>query len=275
MSKHKETKLEWFYRVVIPKATSVGASVVVIGALFKIMHYPGAGIMLSVGLITESVIFLFGVFQPAPPPEAHYDWSKVYPELAEEAAPALPSKKGAVKEAPGKGVVALGAIDKMLEESSLGPDVFKNFGAGMKNLNETVSKIKDVSNVAVASDDYARSLQLATKNITELNKAYSTTVSAMNEMSDSSKNAKEYHAQVQVITKNLGALNAVYEMELKDANSHLKAMNKFYGNLTTAMDSMSEASKESQQFKTQVSQLTTNLSSLNKVYGNMLTAMKG
>ena len=54
----KETKLEWFYRVVIPKATSVGAAVVVVGALFKIEHLPGAGVMLAVGLLTEAAIFL-------------------------------------------------------------------------------------------------------------------------------------------------------------------------------------------------------------------------
>jgi len=274
MSKRKETKTEWVYRVVIPKATSVGAAVVVIGALFKIMHYPGAGLMLSVGLITESVIFLLGAFQPAPPPEAHYDWSKVYPELEEEGAQKLPSKKqnGST---PEKGLALLGSMDKMLAEANIGPDVFKSFGSGMKNLNESVNKMRDISNVAVASDDYARSLQLATKNVGDLNKAYSSTVSAMGSMAESAKDAKEYHAQVQVITKNLGALNAVYEMELKDANSHLKAMNKFYSNLTTAMDSMAEASKESKQFKDQMSQLTTNLSSLNKVYGNMLTAMRG
>ncbi len=59
-----ETKLEWFYRVVIPKATSVGAAVVVVGALFKIEHLPFAGEMLTVGLLTEAFIFLLGLFQP-------------------------------------------------------------------------------------------------------------------------------------------------------------------------------------------------------------------
>ena len=94
-------------------------------------------------------------------------------------------------------------------------------------------------------------------------------------MADATKDTKDYHAQVQTITKNLGALNAVYEMELKDANSHLKAMNKFYSNLTVAMESMSDASKESKVFKEQMTSLTSNLTQLNKVYGNMLSAMKG
>ncbi len=270
MSKKQETKLDYAYRVIVPKVTSVGAALVVVGALFKIMHWPGAGEMLTVGLLTEAALFLMGAFQPAPPPEAHYEWEKVYPELSEGQPGNLPAKRDT-----GKGGAALVGIDKMLSESNLNTEVFKNFGSGMRSLNESVSQMKDLSNVALASDGYARSLQLATKSMADLNKAYSSTVSAMSEMSESTKDAKEYHSQIQVITKNLGALNAVYEMELKDANSHLKAMNKFYGNLTTAMDSMADASKESKQFKNQMSTLTSNLSSLNQVYGNMLTAMKG
>jgi hypothetical protein len=64
---------------------------------------------------------------------------------------------------------------------------------------------------------------------------------------NATKDAKEYHGQVQNITKNLGALNAVYEMELQDANNHLKAMNKFYANLTNAMQTMSEEKETSQE----------------------------
>jgi len=270
MGKKRESKLDYVYRVIVPKVTSVGAALVVVGALFKIMHWPGAGQMLTVGLLTEAALFLMGAFQPAPPPEAHYEWEKVYPELAENHPGSLPAKKSDTS----KSVAALAGVDKMLAEANLNTEVFKNFGVGMKTLNESVSKMKDVSNVAVASNEYSKSLQTATRNISDLGKAYSTTVSAMGAMSESAKDAKEYHSQVQVMTKNLGALNAVYEMELKDANSHLKAMNKFYSNLTTAMEGMADASKESQNFKNQMSQLTTNLSSLNKVYGNMLTAMK-
>ena len=97
----------------------------------------------------------------------------------------------------------------------------------------------------------------------------------MSGMASAATDAKEYHAQVQSITKNLGSLNAVYEMELSDANNHLKAMNKFYSNLSSAMENMSEASKDTEQFKKQLSQLSGNLTQLNTVYGNMLNAMKG
>ena len=66
----------------------------------------------------------------------------------------------------------------------------------------------------------------------------------------------------------------MYEMELKDANSHIKAMNQFYSNLTVAMGNMDEASKNSETFKQELTKLTGNLTSLNGVYGNMLAAMR-
>lgn len=273
MSK-QETKLEWFYRVVVPKATSLGAAVVVLGALFKIQHYKGAGAMLMIGLITESFIFLMGVFQPSPPPEAHYEWEKVYPELEMDNPTPRPTGKPTSIPQDTKTLSKIALLEKSLADA-VSPDSVKNLGTGMQKLTQTVGQIKDVTNTAVASEQYTKSLNLATKSMGDLNKAYANTVNAMSSMANATKDAKEYHAQVQTITKNLGALNAVYEMELKDANSHLKAMNKFYSNLTVAMESMSEASKESSVFRDQMKSLTGNLTQLNKIYGNMLSAMKG
>ena len=62
---------------------------------------------------------------------------------------------------------------------------------------------------------------------------------------------------------------------MKDANSHVKAMNKFYQNLTEAMEGMTKASENSKSFADELTKLTGNISSLNRVYGNMLTAMRG
>lgn len=269
---HQETGNERFNRVVVPKITAVGAAVVIVGALFKLMHWPGSSVMLIVGLGTEAALFLLGVVAPTPPPEKHYNWENVYPELLDEDAKPVAKPAKAVK---GNGGASLVAIDKMIEDAKLTPDAFKNFGSGMQKLNTSVGQMKDISNTAAASAEYSKSLQVATQSMQTLNKSFGATVQTMNQMANASKDAKEYHTQIQNVSKNLGALNAVYEMELKDANSHLKAMNKFYGNLSTAMTNMSEASKESSQFKTQMSSLTGNLTKLNGIYGNMLSAMKG
>ena len=141
----------------------------------------------------------------------------------------------------------------------------ESLGKGMRNMADSASKMSNLTNAAVATNEYAQNVQSASKSLLEMNKSYSTTVNAMSEMASASRDAKDYHAQVQNVTKNLSALNAVYEMELKDANSHVKAMNKFYQNLTEAMEGMTKASENSKSFADELTKLTGNISSLNRV----------
>lgn len=269
MSKNKGGFKELFYTSIMPKIYGIGAAVVIIGAMFKILHYPGADLMLVVGLTTEAVIFFFSSFEPK---HNDPDWSKVYPELSEDYEGATGVMRRPSED--NNGSVAK-KLDHMLESSKIGPELIDSLGKGMRSLSESATKISTLGNASLATEEYASNVKAASKSLVDMNKSYATTVNAMSEMANASKDAKEYHSQVQNVTKNLGALNAVYEMELQDTNSHLKAMNKFYANMSTAMENMTEASKESEQFKGELSKLTGNLTSLNRVYGSMLTAMKG
>ncbi|MFN3588793.1 MAG: gliding motility protein GldL [Spirosomataceae bacterium] len=262
----------FFWDKFIPFFYSVGASVVILGALGKIMHYDWASWMLPVGLGTEAVIFLVYALQAFLRPDKSYAWEKVYPELADEFQGELP-KRATVTSTAGIGLTA--KMDDMLANAKITPDIFDNLKAGIQNLTTTASKLADVSDAASASNEYAKNLKIASQKVSEMNSAYGVAVSAMNTMADATKDAQEYRAQFAKITQNMGALNAVYELELQDTNKHLKAMNAFYGNLSTAMQHMADASKDTQQFKNELGKLTTNLSSLNQVYGSMLTAMKG
>src|SRR6187551_1804998 len=81
MSKKKGGFVELLYKTIMPKVYGIGAAVVIIGALFKILHLTGADEMLMIGLTTEAVIFFLSAFEP---PHQEPDWSKVYPELGEE-----------------------------------------------------------------------------------------------------------------------------------------------------------------------------------------------
>jgi len=263
--RHEPKGLDKFEITVMPKIYGIGAAVVIVGALFKIMHWPFAGPMLVVGLGTEALIFLASAFM-APPQDP--DWTFVHPQLAAD------EYEGESIESPtGEGLTK--SLDKMMHDANINQDVVSRLGSGLNNLTQSVHSLGDLTNSAVASNEYTENVKNASKSLVEMNKSYAKTVDAMSEMANASQDAKEYHHQVQNITKNLGALNAVYEMELQDANNHLKAMNKFYANLSSAMDSMSEASKDTQTLRDEVSKLSKNLSSLNNVYGNMLTAMKG
>ncbi|MFN3403838.1 MAG: gliding motility protein GldL [Cytophagaceae bacterium] len=263
MSTNKGGFKEFLFNKFMPMLYGLGAAVVIVGAMFKIMHWPGAGPMLVIGLSTEAVIFAFSAFQPVP---HEPKWERVYPQLADD----YYEEEG--EEATTSGLTR--KLDDMLADANLNQDVISRLGAGINNLSSSVSNLKDLTDASAASTEYANNVKQASKSLLEMNKAYSKTVDAMSEMANASQDAKEYHAQVQNITKNLGALNAVYEMELADANNHLRAMNKFYSNLSVAMESMADASKDTQQFKEELGKLSKNLVALNNVYGNMLTAMR-
>ena len=265
---HELTGREKFYGSVAPVITGVGASVVILGALFKIMHWPYASPMLIIGLGTEAVLFLLFAFAP---PMTEPDWTIVYPELGDDE-----SGKPHVKEsdkATSKNLT--GKLSDMLDHAGINQDAINRLSTGFKGLSESVNGLKDVSNAAVASNEYTESVKSATTSIQQLNRSYATTIEATSALANASSDTKEYHAQVQTITKNLGALNAVYELELQDANSHLKAMNKFYGNLSSALEALADANKDTQQLKVEISKLTSNLTSLNSVYGGVLSAYRG
>lgn len=270
MSRNKGGFVELLFRTIMPKVYGIGASVVIIGAMFKILHLPGAGPMLGIGLTTEAIIFFLSAFEPR---HAELDWTKVYPELAEDydgptAKPRIANKKG-------DGDSVTKKLDHMLESSKIGPELLDSLGKGMKNLADNVGQMSKLSNAAVATEEYSQNVSKASKALVDMSKSYATTASAMSEMAGASTDAKEYHSQVQSITKNLGALNAVYEMELQDANSHLKAMNKFYSNVASVMESMEKAGRGSEKFSEELQKLTGNLTSLNRIYGSMLSAMRG
>jgi gliding motility-associated protein GldL len=259
---------EVLYKKIMPMVYGIGAAVVIVGAMFKILHIPGAGFMLGVGLSTEAVIFFLSSFEPA---HAELDWSKVYPELKEETDEFEEEDEFGM---PATSDNATKKLDDMFKDADINEDLLGRLGDGFSKLSDTVSGLANISDAAGASNQYAESAREASTKLTEMNKSYEATALAMSELAGASEDAKDYHSQVQQITKNLGALNSVYELELQDANSHLKAMNKFYSNLSSALENIADAQDDTEIFRKELSKLSTNLSSLNDIYGNMLAAMK-
>lgn len=270
MSSKKGGFQELLFSTIMPKIYGIGAAVVIVGAMFKILHLPGAAAMLAIGLTVEAVIFFLSAFEPK---HKDPDWAKVYPELADDydGPPAAKRVASAGNNAPAG---ASAAMDKILADAKIGPELLKSLGDGMKGLADSAQKMASLGDAALATNEYAKNVKTASTSLVEMNKSYTSSIQSLAVMSEASKDTKEYHTQVQNVTKSLGALNAVYEMELKDAQSHVKSMNKFYSNVSEALESMAQAGKETAAFQTQLNQLTTNISSLNKVYGSMLSAMK-
>lgn len=251
-------------------AISWGASVVIIGALFKILHLGGiyGNYMIGIGLGVEAFLFfIMGFFPPAKDPA----WQKVYPELDDEYSGELPTvSPRAVQAAPPSSTAAL---DKMMSDAKIGPELIESLGTGLRTFGDKVSTISTVADASTATNEFTSKVKTASTSFDQLSSAFTKATSSLSEMANSNVDTKAYHEQVTNLAKNLSALNAVYELELQDSSVHLKSMNTFYQNLSVTMHNFSETMEDSKVFKDEVSRLAKNLSSLNAIYGNMLSAM--
>jgi gliding motility-associated protein GldL len=271
MANKKGGFTELLFKSIMPKVYGIGAAVVIVGAMFKILHLEGANEMLMLGLSTEAIIFFLSAFEPA---HKDPDWAKVYPELAEDfegaaAAPRISNRQAAPSDSP------LLKMDDMLKNAKVDQNLLDNLGKGLQNLATSASKMSNLADAAVATNEYAANVKTAAKTLTDMNKSYDVTMKAMSDMASASSTAKDYHEQLKSAAKNLQLLNATYEMELKDADTHVKNMNKFYESLTGAMQGLTKVGENTTKFTSELGKLTDNITSLNKVYGSMLTAMKG
>ena len=258
------------WKAFMAKLYGFGAAIVIIGAMFKIMHWPGAGAMLVIGLSTEALIFIFSAFEPI-----HEDpnWELVYPELAlghddEFDADNLPSKAGR-----GGGSGVTDELDKMLEEAKIDSELLERLGDGMRALGENAIQLKGVTTAAAATDSYVESLQAASSKVATLSESYERASEAISGMTSSQEEGQSFGEQMQKVSKNLAALNNVYELQLKGSSAHLEATEKFQGQVTDMMQNLSDSVEDTRLYKENMSMLSKNLTDLNNVYGNMLKAM--
>ncbi|HET6224905.1 MAG TPA: gliding motility protein GldL [Bacteroidia bacterium] len=250
------------------KLYGFGAAIVIVGAMFKIMHWPGAGPMLVVGLSTEAVIFFFSAFEP---PHEEIDWSLVYPELAgmhgeegDETDHKKIEDKGSVTE----------QLDAMFEEAKIGPELIASLGEGMRSLGDQASKLSNITDASVATNDYVSSVKSAAKNVSSLSDSYSKAAESLMGLTVNNNESASFGDQIVKVSKNLAALNASYELQLQGSNDHLKATSKFYEGLEDLMKNLNDSVDDTRKYKDQIAQLSTNLESLNTIYGNMLNAMR-
>lgn len=257
----------------------VGAGVVLLGALFKLQHWPGAGLMLTIGMCTEAFIFcLLGLL----PPHKDYYWERYYPNLDEN--PHVEAYKKGVKfkppvsalgEASGGGSNATASLDKMLDDANINAPNLKRLNDNFQRFGQTVEQMKDITDVTAATGMYSQSAREAADALGQMKDTFVGAASTMQSFNNAADSTAQFHQQVQVLSRNLGSLNQIYEVELQDANNHLKAMNKFYSNLVNASDAMASSASDAVAAKEQIATLSKNLAQLNNIYGNMLSAMQG
>jgi gliding motility-associated protein GldL len=294
------------------KLYGIGASVVIIGALFKIMHWPFAGLMLIAGLGTEAVIFFFSAFEPI---HEEIDWSLVYPELAgisDDDEIEIPNKK---KQTPAVTGNSLVKFEEMLEKAG-GQGLFEKLGTNLNKLNTTVSELSDVSNATVATNEFTDNMKNASGSVSKLSKTYNESadsfIKASSQLTDSYKTSTEslnysveslsdaYNKSSQKVeasgnefitaykklTDNMNvdftALktgNKEYSDNVSTLNKNLAALNAIFemqlneADLDKMMEDLQGSVTHSKKYNTEVDKLGKRLEALNNVYGNMLTAL--
>ena len=242
-----------------------GASIVIVGALFKIQHWPFSGFFLVLGLGTEAVIFFFSAFEP---PHEDVDWSLVYPELA-----GMGDDDHGKREKRKKADPVAQKLDALMADAKIGPELIESLGTGLKSLGDNAGKLADLSDASVATNDYVKNVAKAATEVGNMSNSYTKAAAAIDGLSSSTEEVKVYKDQVVTAGKNLAALNAVYELQLQDSNEHLKQTSRFYEGINELMGNLNASLDDTRKYRDEVAHLAQNLSKLNTVYRNMLSAM--
>ena len=157
------------FKTIMKYVYGYGGAIVIIGAMFKIQHWPGATIMLIGGLGIEAVIFMLSAHEPL---HEELDWTIAYPELAlghsddDHSPNELPDSTNASNES------VVEQLDNMLAKAKIEPELIKSLGDGMKNLSDNAGKLGDISSASEATNEYVENLKGATSKVGELSNAY-------------------------------------------------------------------------------------------------------
>ena len=206
------TEAKW-YKALMPKLYGWGAALVIIGALFKIEHLPGASTMLILGLSTEAIIFFFSAFEK---PHVETDWSLVYPELAHMEDPNAAKRPAQQLD----DALAKAKIDNELIESL--NEGLRSFGDSARQLNETVTAASGIS-------EYNSQIQEGVKNMNALNSLYELQLQTSNQQMEATT----------LFLQNLQSSvddSKRFQEQVSSLADNLEQLNKVYGNMLTAMN---------------------------------------
>ncbi len=142
------------------KLYGIGASVVITGAMFKIMHWPFASVMIVAGLTTEAIIFFFSAFEPL---HEELDWTLVYPELAGMTDPDEMDDYR-VESIAGRGI-GLQKFDELFKDANIQPETLKSLSTGLNSLSQTSANLSDITAASVATKEYLNNMRAASEAI--------------------------------------------------------------------------------------------------------------
>ena len=195
----------------------LGAAIVIIGALFKIQHWPFGSLILTIGMIVEAIVFTISAFERQ---QSDLDWSLVYPELAGGATNTKKLKKEEPKDAEG---LLSKKLDNLLKEAKIDGELMASLGSSIKNFEGAAKGISPTLDGMAAQKKYSEEMSLAAAQMESLNSLYKVQMESANRQAsvneEAVENATKLKEQMQHLASNLSSLNGVY-------GGMLSAMNK-------------------------------------------------
>ncbi|CAL2075060.1 gliding motility protein GldL [Tenacibaculum sp. 190524A02b] len=189
-------------------AYGLGAAIVILGALFKILHWPFGNEMLMAGMITEALVFALSAFEPV---EEDLDWTKVYPELAGGST----SRKGKKEASPDEAQSMLSQkLDNILKEAKLDANLISSLGDSIKNFQGAAEGLTATSTTVSSTNQYNEQMSMAAAKLESLNGLYATQVENASKQADLNsalvENSQRLQEQMDSLATNLSSLNGVY-----------------------------------------------------------------
>ena len=307
MENEKKSKFMTWYesykgKRVVGMVYSIGAAVVIVGALFKIQHWPGASAVLIVGMSTEVLLFLIGCLDK---PHPSFHWHEVFPQLLGHDANEDLVKEFSNRPRPtllGGGGSASTTTTTTTTTTTSGNSASADvpglsatdmaaLKTGIENMVKTASQITELSKVATASGELTEKLKAASQatdqfvaagqvmaaNSKNFGDVYASVATDMQRVA---QGTQEYEGQVAAIAKQLSSLNAVYELQVKAVQSQVDNAKGSAQQLELLNESMAkmnsvvgEALKSQEAYEAGAKKLASQVADLNKVYGNMLNAL--
>ena len=182
----------------------LGGAVVIIGALFKILHLEigpiTGGLVLGLGLGTEALIFTVSALNTGEIKEEHEDFVK--------------KVKGGSNSPGGSNQGLSSKIDALMQEAKLDVQLMNSLAQSIKGLESSAKSLAPASEAASASQSYTQELAKAAGQLEQLNANYQKQIKdAQGNAEFNSKvseNAEQLKAQMESLSANLAALNSVY-----------------------------------------------------------------
>lgn len=256
-----------FYGDIMPKIYGLGASVVIVGAMFKLNGWAGATEMLILGLGTEALIFAFSAFEPK---------ATDYTKLLYEGSAGTAGSKTSDDDI---------SFKKLLQEGAMSKEDIQGLKAGFNSLATNAKEMSSMSSASVATKEYADNAKSAAGSLAKIGQSTEAAAGAFAEVATTVKSTgsnqgqlkqatEQYYGELNKATDGLKSMTAMYKSEFADSDSIKKYFEAYMKNMETAIEGATKSSAEMKKFQSQLTELNSNVGALNRVYGSMLTAMK-